>query len=922
VRRLPFWRGPAISGPRSWRAGILLLLLLPGVVYGQASTITVRPHFRDFQFHRMTILPHQVLQRPKIGLVLSGGGARGIAQIGVLKVFERYGIPVDFIAATSMGAVVGGLYASGYSAAELESLAVHANWDEILALSNAAERRTLFIDQKAAADRSFVAVRFEGFEPVLPAALSNGQRLTDFINEALLHSLYHPYPDFDYLRIPFRALATDLISGKGIVLDGGSMAQALRASSSVPLMFNPVEKEGMSLVDGGLVQNIPTNLSREAGCDITVVVNSTSGLRGAAEMKAPWQTADQIMGIMMQSSNQQQLQLANLVITPDIGKHLSSDFTGIDSLIASGVSAAEAAVPTLLDLIHRKKRETVDTSEILRSFADCIVERSPGEIPDSLWERIGRPSRFDLLTVHDVRSIVEALYETGRYRDVVATIHPSFHPVHVVISAHPNPHLQAVELAGCNTIPQRELQLLFQPMMGKVIDIREGEEALEKLVRYYRQRQYSLAHIDTTSFDADRGILRLVIDEGVISGIDIQGGIRTQDSFVLREFPLRVGNIFTIEKAQEGIRNINGTTLFESVYLDATFVDGRPFLIVRLKERPSQLVRFGLRADDERHLQGLVDIRDENFHGTGTDLGFMLSGGQRNSDATLEYRARRLFGTNLTFGVNLFHRVRDSYLFFDGPPPGDNRWERVTAGEYRDLRYGFGLSFGSQLERLGNASMEFILQNVRILSLENTEGMEERHRLAMFRLGTVFDTKDRYPFPTSGVSATLSYEFALQNLGSDVGYNALTMMYESYSTLAGVLTFHPRIMLGFADKTMPLSQQFRLGGRESFYGLREDDRRGRQVVVANMELQYHLPLQLLFDTYVRARYDLGALSVVPEDIKFSSLLHGIGLELAFDSPLGPAVLGVGESFYFPEATPQKPIQRGPLLLYFGIGYQL
>ncbi|HEX7571852.1 MAG TPA: patatin-like phospholipase family protein, partial [Bacteroidota bacterium] len=168
---------------------------------------TIRPHFDDSRTERTALIGHRQLKRPRVALVLSGGGARGVAQIGVLRVLERYKIPVDFIAATSMGAIVGGLYASGYTVAEVEALALETPWDDILSLSDETKRTELFVDQKIAGDRSFLAVRFQGFEPVIPSAISSGQRLTDFLSAHTLQALYHPVPDFDHLKIPFRAVA-------------------------------------------------------------------------------------------------------------------------------------------------------------------------------------------------------------------------------------------------------------------------------------------------------------------------------------------------------------------------------------------------------------------------------------------------------------------------------------------------------------------------------------------------------------------------------------------------------------------------------------------------------------------------------------------------------------------------------------------
>jgi NTE family protein len=348
----------------------------------------------------------------------------------------------------------------------------------------------------------------------------------------------------------------------------------------------------------------------------------------------------------------------------------------------------------------------------------------------------------------------------------------------------------------------------------------------------------------------------------------------------------------------------------------------RPALTIKLKERPSQLIRFGLRLDNERKIQGSLDVRDENFRGTGHELGLTLLGGERNFDALVEYKGRRLFGTYLSFGVTAMYQSWDTYVYADGPPPGPNRWERIQVGEYSDIRYGGKFSFGSNLGRLGNAAIDYVLQNVRTTNIQNSEDLEDRYVLSMIRIGTTVDTKNRYPFPTKGLGLGLSFETASPALGGSVTYNAFRGMYEWYSTIVGKLVLHPRITVGFAEKTMPLAQQFRLGGRESFFGEREDDQRGRQLFLVNVELRQGLPFKIFFETYLRIRYDLGTISDIPEALKLSTFRHGIGLEIALDTPIGPALLGAGESFYFSRDLPQNPIQAGPFLLYFTIGYQL
>jgi NTE family protein len=169
----------------------------------------------------------------------------------------------------------------------------------------------------------------------------------------------------------------------------------------------------------------------------------------------------------------------------------------------------------------------------------------------------------------------------------------------------------------------------------------------------------------------------------------------------------------------------------------------------------------------------------------------------------------------------------------------------------------------------------------------------------------------------------ISLEFALTALGGEIGYNALRFSYEWFTTWGdGRHTLHPRFSLGFADRTMPFAQQFRVGGQESFFGLHEDDRYGRQLLLVNMEYRYMLPVRLVFDSYLQARLDAATLSSVPEEIKFNTLRYGAGVELALETPIGPAVFGIGKGFYFSKDLPENPIQEGPTLFYFTIGYQL
>ena len=330
----------------------IFFLLISGA--SAQNPIVIRSPVMPAAFQGLRPFSSLPFHRPKVGLVLSGGGARGIAQIGVIGVLEKNKITIDLIVGNSMGGIVGGLYAAGYTTTEIESIALHTNWDEVLSFTEETKRTDLFVGQKQAEQVGYLVVRFDGLQPIIPSSISGGQRLSNYFMDLTLQALYHPAPSFDDLKIPFRAVATDLLTGKRVVFDGGSLGEAMRAGVTVPLLYAPLEKDSMVLVDGGLISNMPVDVAKSLGCDIVIVVNSTSGMRPEDQLAAPWQIADQIMTIMMQESNRRQLAMADLVITPDVGNRLVSDFSNIDTIVEAGEKAAEQQLPRFADIFKQR----------------------------------------------------------------------------------------------------------------------------------------------------------------------------------------------------------------------------------------------------------------------------------------------------------------------------------------------------------------------------------------------------------------------------------------------------------------------------------------------------------------------------------------------------------------------------------------
>jgi len=280
-------------------------------------------------------------KRPVIGLVLSGGGARGATHVGVLKVLEDLRIPVDIITGTSMGAVVGGLYAYGHPPEALESHLVNTDWNDIF--YDKPPRKHLSFRRKQD-DLNFL-VKFEAFYQngkfVLPTGLVYGQKLDLF-----LKSLTPAAPNnFDALPIRFRAVAQDIESDEEVILGDGSLVTALHASMAIPGVFTPIERNGRLLVDGGFTNNLPVKLARELGADILIVVDLSHETPKKDKLSSPLRIIQQNLGFMIKRNTQQQLNALtpeDILIQPKLEAFSSTDFWRSQEMITIGAAAAES----------------------------------------------------------------------------------------------------------------------------------------------------------------------------------------------------------------------------------------------------------------------------------------------------------------------------------------------------------------------------------------------------------------------------------------------------------------------------------------------------------------------------------------------------------------------------------------------------
>jgi NTE family protein len=290
----------------------------------------------------------EVSKRPKVGLVLSGGGAKGFAHIGVLKVLEQAGVKVDYISGTSMGAVVGGLYASGYSATQIDSIFFHTDFDELLqdyiprSSKNFYEKRN---DQMYA-----LVLPFDKLKIGIPIALSKGMYNYNLLSK-LTHKVRH-IRDFSKLPIPFLCIATDIEKGEQVILKEGYLAQAMLASSAFPSLFSPVEIEGRQLIDGGVINNYPVEEIRKMGADIVIGVDVQDDLKDRNSLNDATRILVQITNLDMIKVMKEKQKQTDIYIKPDVKDYGVISFSEGRSIIKKGEEASFAVYEQIQKLVN------------------------------------------------------------------------------------------------------------------------------------------------------------------------------------------------------------------------------------------------------------------------------------------------------------------------------------------------------------------------------------------------------------------------------------------------------------------------------------------------------------------------------------------------------------------------------------------
>lgn len=307
----------------------------------------------------------------KVGLVLSGGGAKGYAHVGVLKVIEKAGVRIDYIAGTSMGAIIGGLYASGYSANQLDSILKAHDFSELT--NDNVPREAYSFYQKRNKRKHAISLPMRKWKIGLPKSISKGQNILNLLSQLTEH--VHQVDDFSKLPIPFFCISTNLVTGEEVVLDHGFLPKAMRASSSFPSVYAPVEIDNKTLVDGGIVNNYPIELLKAKGVDYIIGVNVQGKLSDKDELTSVPSILMQIVGYQMYKGFEEKVEMTDLYLKPEVSQYGDFSFEAATEIIKAGEVVAKGHLTELKKIAERQQKNNKLNVNLQQDVGGIVVKK-------------------------------------------------------------------------------------------------------------------------------------------------------------------------------------------------------------------------------------------------------------------------------------------------------------------------------------------------------------------------------------------------------------------------------------------------------------------------------------------------------------------------------------------------------------------
>ncbi len=824
--------------------------------------------------------------RPLVGLALSGGGARGVAHIGVIKALEEHGIPIDRIAGTSMGSIVGGLYAAGYGTDALEDILSDIDWNEIF--RSTPRRRSVYIGQKDTSEWPLFELRFDGFRAQIPSSLLSGQRVISLLSWLTLRPGYECGGDFDRLPTPFRAVATDLKTGSMLELGAGNLGRAIQASSTIPLLFSPVQWDDHLLVDGGLKNNLPIDTARAIGGEFVIAVAIDESMHEPGELDNPLNIADQATSILMRNVTQLSKNMGDFIINPDLEEFESRNFSDFDALIERGRAAAVAAIPALRDSLESM---TGRSGQIAISRVEIVTPGDPEQVRRLLADNRITPERR--IRTADIARALERLWDTGQYLAVNASLDERCG--HITVKTVPAPRILTVRMRiGSGSERDGERITFRAPQGERAMSFHASK--VDSLLKSLRANGLSFAAFEGAHFDEQAGALTLDIHAPRITRIVWDDDLTTRDSAIQREFEFETGDVLDLADVMHTVENLYGTNLFDLVYFDASNHEGGVELRLHVVEKDWTVARFGLRYDDMFGPEGRISMSRDNVFGFGNQFTVTGQTGQRETMLILENNLNRIWKTFYTFNLKAYRHFRRRPIY-------ENHKNII---DYEDERLGTVISAGQQMDRLGNVMAQFKTETIRTRFAPSAGMKNENKEFRSIIFRSQIDSYDRYPFPRNGYLSQIFIESATDLLGGTERYVRLFWNASWYETFWRRHTFGGTVSAATADPSTPALESFTLGGEATrlncydfdsggthfyadFPGLYDEEYAGTRLAVAR--IAYRLFIPRAFNLEIT--YAIGNVWRSKETITTDSLLQGYGIRGSFSTYGGPVGLAWG-----------------------------
>ncbi len=838
----------------------------------------------------------------RVAVALSGGGARGLSSIGILRALEENDIEVAAVAGTSMGGIVGGLYACGYTPEELTDFVTEMDFTTLFA--NRPSRSSMFVTRRQEIERHLLTIRFDGLSPQIPQALTGAPELTSLLMRLTNRANYLAGGDFTKLPIPFKTVGTDIISGEAVVLSTGTLADAMRATMAFPLAFTGVERGERILMDGGMLVPVPVDIVRSMVSEDTpvIAVNTSSPLLSADKLISPVDIANQVTSIMVEDKLQTQLVRADVVIKPISDDFSLAEFRLRDSIIALGYSAGLQLVDSIKTLcdtwagrghgIDEQEHYRQDRTEIVCTDTALMTVLQPlGELTEftrtELIADLKKAARAS-----DAYQISARLIPIGSQNAIepASVQSEASIPVQLKIAAQAKPLRSGItfEFRGNQVFDDSTLLEACQFPDGPLSpdDLRQASEKVNEL---YRKESYDLADVSDISIDFASNRIVIKIDEATVRSVSIVNNSRSKDWLIRSYFPLRRGHPYSTKRVSRGLADLYGTGLYDRITVQLTPADSGVDLTLKIKEKKYTQMRFGWHWHEEYQSEQFFEALDDNIGGIG--LEYLIHGQYANDRQAVctGFRLERLFFTYLTARARLGFESLDRDLFLS---------DGTTDGSRFEDRWRLAFEVGQHIARLGAVTAGISFEEIELE--DNRKDTYQKFALRTLYLRSLVENLDQASLPNSGNKTSVELRLAGKLIGGEVEYTRLLGSIEFYHPLGKYVNFHPKFSIGWSRRGLPSSEKFYLGGMHSFAGFRTNELSGDKFLLFNQELRIKLPLNF----YLHGRWDIGEVYTTTEEIKIRNLRHGFGTALAFGSPIGPIELGFGggdspkDRFYF------------------------